>query len=173
MAQIFKNEQDYTAVTFDQFPFLYFIISNPTTTQAKATRKQSALSYKKYHSEINLFSTITILSKATPSFMPTLKIRFTSHRYCKMKASILASPTPKAKIFCIWLPSTSGSRLLCKASKRKQISILLINLETLPFIIVAELEKQISLKLSQLEKHRNYKIQSIYIPSTWPSSRQT
>jgi len=40
MAKLFKGEKDYVAVTFDKFPFLYYIISNFYSMKARVTKKQ-------------------------------------------------------------------------------------------------------------------------------------
>ena len=37
---LFKGEKDYKEITYDDFPFLYFMISNPSASQAKVTSKQ-------------------------------------------------------------------------------------------------------------------------------------
>jgi hypothetical protein len=43
MAGLFRSENDYVSVKFDEFPFLYYIVSNGNTIQVRATRKQCLL----------------------------------------------------------------------------------------------------------------------------------
>jgi hypothetical protein len=43
MAGLFRNENDYVSVKFDEFPFLYYIVSNADSIQVRATRKQYLL----------------------------------------------------------------------------------------------------------------------------------
>ena len=37
---LFKGEKDYKEITYDDFPFLYFMISKTSASQAKVTSKQ-------------------------------------------------------------------------------------------------------------------------------------
>jgi hypothetical protein len=44
MANLFRTEKDYVSVRFDEFPFLYYIVSSYAIIQVKTTKKLFLLS---------------------------------------------------------------------------------------------------------------------------------